>query len=207
MRPCSAPGVRAHVQFDWQGRRYLPSTSRVVPRRVPVPKRYPGFFRPTTCARGWVPVIKHRYPGSAGNRVSGHHTELLTGAKRGHACAQKTADKKTTLKKLLILQTWFGPFYLCKKFYKKLKNVSCEYNRVNGWNSTLQAAWYIRHFRIIWFLWSKRTIWLLILSFTQNISFARVLFDPYEGYRSVTPLDAAGSTGRFSITILCSDTI
>ena len=30
-------------------------------------------------------------------------------------------------------------------FYKKLKNVSCEYDRVNGWNSTLQAAWYIRH--------------------------------------------------------------
>ena len=28
---------------------------------------------------------------------------------------------------------------------KKLKNVSCEYDRVNGWNSTLQAAWYIRH--------------------------------------------------------------
>ena len=30
-------------------------------------------------------------------------------------------------------------------FYKKLKNVSCEYDRENGWNSTLQAAWYIRH--------------------------------------------------------------
>ena len=43
-------------------------------------------------------------------------------------------------------------------FYKKLKNVSCEYDRVNGRNSTLQAAWYIRHVRIIWFLWTKRTI-------------------------------------------------
>ena len=53
-------------------------------------------------------------------------------------------------------------------FYKKLKNVSCEYNRLNGWNSTLQAAWYIRRVRIIWFLWTKPTIWLLILSFTQN---------------------------------------
>ena len=30
-------------------------------------------------------------------------------------------------------------------FYKKLKNVSCEYDRVNGWNSTLQAACYIRY--------------------------------------------------------------
>ena len=47
--------------------------------------------------------------------------------------------------------------YMCKVrrifgcivfFYKKLKNVSCEYHRVNGWNSTLQAAWYIRHVRI-----------------------------------------------------------
>ena len=28
------------------------------------------------------------------------------------------------------------------------------------------------------------------------------MFYPYEGYRSVTPLDAAGSTGRFSITVL-----
>ena len=38
-----------------------------------------------------------------------------------------------------------------KIFYKKVKNVSCEYDRVNGSNSTLQAAWYIRHVRIIWF--------------------------------------------------------
>ena len=58
-------------------------------------------------------------------------------------------------------------------FYRKLKvkNVSCEYDRLNGWNSTLQAAWYIRHVRwtclsyisfIIWFLWAKPAIWLLI---------------------------------------------
>ena len=49
-------------------------------------------------------------------------------------------------------------------FCKKLKNVSCEYDRLNGWNSTLQAAWYIRHVRstcllyisfIIWFLWAR----------------------------------------------------
>ena len=53
-------------------------------------------------------------------------------------------------------------------FFLKLKNVSCEYDRLNGWNSTLQAAWYTRHVRIIWFLWTKPTIWLLILSFTQN---------------------------------------
>ena len=76
-------------------------------------------------------------------------------------------------------------------FYKKLKNVSCEYNRLIGWNSTLQAAWYIIHVRILWFLWSKPTIWLLILSFTQNIVRASSVFYPYEGYRSVTSLDTA----------------
>ena len=57
---------------------------------------------------------------------------------------------------------------------KKLKKVSCEYNWLNGWNSTLQAAWYIRHVcwtcsfyisLIVWCLWTKYTIWLLILSF------------------------------------------
>ena len=41
-------------------------------------------------------------------------------------------------------------------------NVSCEYNRLNGWNSTLEAAWYIRRVRVICFLWTKPTIWLLI---------------------------------------------
>ena len=84
---------------------------------------------------------------------------------------------------------------------KELKN-GCEYDRLNGWNSTLQAAWYIRHVRwtclfyisfIIWFLWAKPTIWLLILSFTKKKTFVRAccMFDPYEGYRSASPLDAA----------------
>ena len=76
-------------------------------------------------------------------------------------------------------------------FYKKLKNVSCEYDRLNGWNSTLQAAWYIRHVRIICFFLTKPTMWLLLLSFTQKIVPACSMFYPYEGYRSVTPLDAA----------------
>ena len=35
--------------------------------------------------------------------------------------------------------------YLELVFCKKLKNISCEYDRLNGCNSTLQAAWYIRH--------------------------------------------------------------
>ena len=38
--------------------------------------------------------------------------------------------------------------------------------------------------------WTKTTIWLLILSFTQNIVRACSMFY-HEGYRSVTPLDAA----------------
>ena len=80
--------------------------------------------------------------------------------------------------------------------YKKLKNVSCEYNGLNGWNSTLQAAWYIRRVRIIWFLWTKPTIWLSIpwYSVLHKISSARVLcFILMKDiqYRSVTPLDAA----------------
>ena len=66
--------------------------------------------------------------------------------------------------------------YIYEVFNKKLKNVSCEYNRLNGWNSTLQAAWYIRSVRIIWFLWTKPTIWLLIRSYTQNIVRACSMF-------------------------------
>ena len=84
---------------------------------------------------------------------------------------------------------------------KKLENVSCEYDRLNGgWNSTLQAAWYIRRVRwmclfyisfTLWFMWAKPKIWSLILSFTQKLVRACSMFYPYEGYRSVTPLDAA----------------
>ena len=33
--------------------------------------------------------------------------------------------------------------------------------------------------------------WYLVLSFTQNIVRACSMFYPYEGYRLVTPLDAA----------------
>ena len=64
----------------------------------------------------------------------------------------------------------------CEDIFFKLKNVSCEYNRLNGWNSTLQAVWYIRRIRIICFLWTKPTIWLLILySVLHKISSARIL--------------------------------
>ena len=71
-------------------------------------------------------------------------------------------------------------------FYKKLKNVSCEYDRVNGWNSTLQAAWYIRYL--------------------HKLSFARVLcFIFMKDIGRWLPWMLPGSTGRFSITILCTD--
>ena len=90
-----------------------------------------------------------------------------------------------------VFQLWrFSTFF---KSWKTSAVISYVYDRLtmNGWNSTLQAACYIRHVRIIWFLWTKPTIWWLILSFTQNIVGACSMFYPYEGYRSVTPLDAA----------------
>ena len=43
---------------------------------------------------------------------------------------------------------------------------------------------------IIWFLWTKPTIWLLIPSITKIVRACSVFY-PYEGYRSVTPLDAS----------------
>ena len=82
-----------------------------------------------------------------------------------------TADVFQLLKKVEKRQLWVRP---------------CEWLILNS-----QAAWYIRHVCIIRFLWTKRTIWLLILSFTQNIVRACSMLYPYEGYRSVTPLDAA----------------
>ena len=63
----------------------------------------------------------------------------------------------------------------------------------------------------ICFLWTKRTIWLLVLSFTQNIVRACSMFYPYEGYRLPVglwlPWMLPASAGRFPITILCTDTI
>ena len=43
--------------------------------------------------------------------------------------------------------TFFNIFTL-----KKMKNVSCEYDRLNVRNSTLQAAWYIRHVRYCFYI-------------------------------------------------------
>ena len=77
-----------------------------------------------------------------------------------------------------------------QRFCKKLKNVSCEYDRLNGWNSTLQAAWYIRHVRIICFC--KLSLrYDYKYSVLQKIVGACSMFYRYEGYRSVTPPGAA----------------
>ena len=81
-----------------------------------------------------------------------------------------------------------GPTPRACWFYKKLKNVSCEYYHVNGWNSTLQAAWCIRYL--------------------HKLSFARVLcFILMKDIGRWLPWMLPGSTGRFFITILCTDTI
>ena len=91
----------------------------------------------------------------------------------------KTSAVSTTVKKLKNvsceynrLNGWNSTFFV---FYKKLKNVSCEYDRpcVTEWLKLNFASCVVHQagmfIRIIWFLWTKRTIWLLILSFTQNI--------------------------------------
>ena len=65
--------------------------------------------------------------------------------------------------------------------YKMLENVSCEHDRLNGWNSTLQAAWYIRHVRWTCLFYISFTIWfceqkpIINTQFHQKKSFARVL--------------------------------
>ena len=74
---------------------------------------------------------------------------------------------------------WLKLNFACCVIHEKIENVRiwCEHDRLrlNGWNSTLQAVWYIRHVRwtclfytfIVWFLWTKPKLWLLILSFTK----------------------------------------
>ena len=52
-------------------------------------------------------------------------------------------------------------------FWGSWKTSAVSTTCLNGWNSTLQDAWYIRYVRIIRFLWTQPTIWLLILRSTQ----------------------------------------
>ena len=60
-------------------------------------------------------------------------------------------------------------------FIKSWKNVSCEYDRLNGWNSTLQAAWYIRHVRIVCFLVNYTYDMIINTQVIHKTSSARVL--------------------------------
>ena len=109
-----------------------------------------------------------------------------------------------------IQNTWYARIQHNGHSKGKLKNVSCEYDRGNGWNSTLQAAWYIRHVCIIWFLWTKRTYDMIINAqfYTKYRSrvFSVLSFFMKDIGRWL-PWMLPGSTGRFSITILCTDTI
>ena len=67
-----------------------------------------------------------------------------------------TGCRPSDVQSMLGWQGWSCPRVSYHAFYKKLKNFSCEYDRVNGWNSTLQAAWYQVHQTRSYYV---RTIW------------------------------------------------
>ena len=69
----------------------------------------------------------------------------------------------------------------------KLNFASCVYIRRVRWTCLFYNSF------ITWLLWTKRTVWLLILKYSVSLKIvcACSMFYPYEGYRSVTPLDAA----------------
>ena len=63
-----------------------------------------------------------------------------------------------------------------RKFLHKIVSRKLLQDRWNGWNSALQAAWHTRHAHwarlcyiplVVWWLWIKSTMWLLILSSTS----------------------------------------
>ena len=78
---------------------------------------------------------------------------------------------------------------------------------MGGWNSTLQAAWYVRHAYWaflcyvpieIWCLWNTSTIWLLILSSTSfMVGRSRGLYLFMKDIGRWLPWVLPGSTGRF----------
>ena len=104
-------------------------------------------------------------------------------------CRSLTLHDCFPFKRLYSQLTYFN--FKKHIFWESWKPSAVSTACLNAWNSTLQAAWYITHVRIIRFLWTKPTIWLLILSFTQNIVHACSSRFHHEGYRSVTHLDAA----------------
>ena len=126
-------------------------------------------------------------------------------------------------------KTWTGNFngslfvlrMMMLFFYKKLKNVSCEYDRLNGWNSTLQAVWYIGHVRWAslfynrYFIYNmffvKWTCLMVVSTFTKILrKIVRACSIFYAHMKDIgrwLPWMLPGSTGRFSMAILCTDTI
>ena len=121
---------------------------------------------PTLKSRNWTTNSSSTHQPTAALQIdqSLYHTCKLCRQPSFTACsARESTTTEITGPKLI------GYTGTMVQLYKKFKNVSCEYNRLDGWNPTMQAAWYINRGRIIWFLWFKHPIWLLILSFTQNV--------------------------------------
>ena len=87
--------------------------------------------------RGWFPLFFGRiYFWSNEVQIS----QIISWLTKGHAKKRQLGQVfvKAHTRRLQHFTAWF---------YTKLKNVSCEYDRLKGWNSTLKAAWYIRHVR------------------------------------------------------------
>ena len=91
--------------------------------------------------------------------------------------------------------------------YKNIEKRHLWVRPMGGCNSTLQAAWYVRHAHwarlcyvpfVIWCLWITSTKWLLILCSFHGRPFARV---PYvfliKNIGRWLPWVLQGSTGRF----------
>ena len=92
-----------------------------------------------------------------------------------------------------------GPTPRACWFYKNIEKRQLWVRPMGGWNSSLQAAWYLRHAHwarlwfvpfVIWCLWIRSTIWMLILGSTSYMVGRSRVCIPHERYRSVTPLDA-----------------
>ena len=93
-------------------------------------------------------------------------------------------------------------------FHKNIEKRQLWVRPMGGWNSTLQAAWYVRHAHwarwcyvsFVICLWITFTIWLLILSSTSfhGRPFARVVYVFLMKYiGGWLPWVLPGSTGRF----------
>ena len=178
------------------------------------------FYDLLFLSKGWFFTSLLRYIGSWSTPRFAYHAAVDTAGKQQRSSRENkkhglfvlvsrscTHRYKNSTDPLETRNMDTAPGYVV--VYKKLKNVSCEYGRLNGWNSTSQAAWYIRHVRIIWFLWNKRTIRVIMqCSVLHKISFARVLcFIFVKDIGRWLPWTLPGSTERFSVTILCTDTI